>query len=220
MFFKSIKRFLNINLTILKGFINFYIQYLEKDYKTDKELSKNDINDLISDIIPSPFVDKLKKLQDDVNPLKIARYGIEMSLKMIYRDRFFHADPHPGNILLLDNGEKIGILDCGMVGIIQEDIKKVADTMLNACGGVNIISKNSYSDYLNDIKVIFHKFVGKKLSGIYRILKKYKIKIAPNYTMIFVAMITIEGVAKTLAPNIDLISEARVFAFDMMSYLE
>lgn len=45
----------------------------------------------------------------------LARHGAEVFVQMIFRDGFYHADPHPGNILALARG-RIGILDAGMVG--------------------------------------------------------------------------------------------------------
>lgn len=52
-----------------------------------------------------------------VNRRKIATEGAQMVLKMIFRDRFFHADPHPGNFFV-EAGERIGVVDFGMVGTV------------------------------------------------------------------------------------------------------
>ena len=45
---------------------------------------------------------------------EFARRGANMYLEMIFRDAFYHADPHPGNLMLLPGGV-VGVLDCGMV---------------------------------------------------------------------------------------------------------
>ena len=50
----------------------------------------------------------------------LARQGAGVFVQMIFRDGFYHADPHPGNILVLAKG-RVGILDCGMVGRIDDD---------------------------------------------------------------------------------------------------
>ena len=50
---------------------------------------------------------------------QLARNGADIWLKMILRDGFFHADPHPGNVLIHPSGE-IAVLDCGMVGYLDE----------------------------------------------------------------------------------------------------
>jgi hypothetical protein len=49
----------------------------------------------------------------------LARSGADALLAMIFVDGFFHADPHPGNLLLLPDG-RLGLIDCGMVGRLSE----------------------------------------------------------------------------------------------------
>ncbi|MEM7277855.1 MAG: AarF/UbiB family protein, partial [Pseudomonadota bacterium] len=51
----------------------------------------------------------------------IARRGANMFLEMVFRDGFYHADPHPGNLMVLQDAV-IGVLDCGMVGRVDEDL--------------------------------------------------------------------------------------------------
>ena len=48
---------------------------------------------------------------------------------MIFRDGFYHADPHPGNFMLLENGV-LGLLDCGMVGRIDESTRELFEDLL------------------------------------------------------------------------------------------
>lgn len=61
---------------------------------------------------------------------KLARQGANVWLKMVLRDGFFHADPHPGNLLVLEDG-RIGVLDCGMVGFLDESTQdQFADLLM------------------------------------------------------------------------------------------
>ena len=61
-----------------------------------------------------------KKLQAaNYDTKALARTGANMYLDMVFRDRFFHADPHPGNIWVLPGG-RIGLLDSGMIGRLDE----------------------------------------------------------------------------------------------------
>ena len=53
----------------------------------------------------------------------LARHGAGVFVQMIFRDGFYHADPHPGNILAMAKG-RVGILDCGMVGRIDEELRE------------------------------------------------------------------------------------------------
>ena len=58
-----------------------------------------------------------------------AKRGATMYLEMIFRDGFYHADPHPGNLLLLPGGV-VGVIDCGMVGRIDEDLRDEVESLL------------------------------------------------------------------------------------------
>src|SRR5262245_11550514 len=62
---------------------------------------------------------------------EVARRGANLYLQMIFTHGFFHADPHPGNILLLP-GNVIGLLDFGMVGRIDERLRENIEDMLLA----------------------------------------------------------------------------------------
>ena len=66
-----------------------------------------------------------------LDPNAVARHGAHVFLEMIFRDGFYHADPHPGNLIVLDD-EVIGVLDCGMVGRIDEALRDDIESMLLA----------------------------------------------------------------------------------------
>jgi ubiquinone biosynthesis protein len=62
---------------------------------------------------------------------KVARYGADMYLEMIFHHGFYHADPHPGNLVVLPN-EVIGLLDCGMVGRLDDSLREDVENVLMA----------------------------------------------------------------------------------------
>lgn len=62
---------------------------------------------------------------------EFARRGASLWLAMIFRDGFYHADPHPGNLLLMPDGS-VGVLDCGMVGRIDDTMRADVEAMLVA----------------------------------------------------------------------------------------
>ena len=72
---------------------------------------------------------ELKASGEDLT--EFAKRGANIYLEMIFRDGFYHADPHPGNILLLE-GNVVGVLDCGMVGRIDEVLRDEIEGMLVA----------------------------------------------------------------------------------------
>ncbi|HYY46452.1 MAG TPA: AarF/ABC1/UbiB kinase family protein, partial [Candidatus Angelobacter sp.] len=58
-----------------------------------------------------------------VDRSRIARNGARMVLTMVFRDRFFHADPHPGNFFI-EPDDRIGVVDFGMVGTVGPRIQE------------------------------------------------------------------------------------------------
>jgi ubiquinone biosynthesis protein len=62
---------------------------------------------------------------------EFARRGANMYLKMIFRDGFYHADPHPGNLMLQADGV-MGVLDCGMVQRLDDDLREAIEDLLLA----------------------------------------------------------------------------------------
>ncbi len=63
---------------------------------------------------------------------ELARRGADLFLQMVFRDGFYHADPHPGNLMVLENAV-IGLVDCGMVGRVDEDLAdRVQDFLMAA----------------------------------------------------------------------------------------
>ena len=71
-----------------------------------------------------------QSLSDD-QATELARRGAVIFLEMIFRDGFFHADPHPGNILLMPGGV-IGLLDAGMVGRVDDRLRGLIEAGMSA----------------------------------------------------------------------------------------
>ena len=70
-----------------------------------------------------------KLLAAGVNFAEVARRGAELYLEMIFTHGFYHADPHPGNIVVMRD-DVIGLLDFGMVGRIEERLREDIEDML------------------------------------------------------------------------------------------
>jgi ubiquinone biosynthesis protein len=69
--------------------------------------------------IPGTDIEALKASGEDL--AEFARRGANMYLEMVFRDGFYHSDPHPGNLILLP-GNVVGVVDCGQVGRIDDDL--------------------------------------------------------------------------------------------------
>ena len=66
-----------------------------------------------------------------VDPTELARVGAGALLAQIFEAGFFHADPHPGNFLMLPDG-RLALLDFGMVGVLDDELKFQLMLLLNA----------------------------------------------------------------------------------------
>ena len=69
--------------------------------------------------------------EEEIDTQEFVHRAANMYLEMVFRDRFFHADPHPGNIWALDDG-KLGLLDCGMTGRLDSEMREELEGMLLA----------------------------------------------------------------------------------------
>jgi ubiquinone biosynthesis protein len=77
------------------------------------------------------FSDAARGNGHDFDMDKIARQGANLYLEMIFANGFYHADPHPGNLILLP-GNTIGLVDFGMVGRIDELLRESIEDLLLA----------------------------------------------------------------------------------------
>lgn len=164
---------------------------------------------------------------------KIARRGVAVLFKMAFDDGFFHADPHPGNVLAL-SGSRIGVLDMGLAGrldrvlrdkvvallsaLVQDDPGRIAEAVFafgQAQGPVDFeaFRKEVYDLYEDELhgKAIKDVHLGRIVSGLFRISSRHRISIPPDLTLLFKALVTIEGVAKEVYPELDVMEEAKPY---------
>ncbi len=90
------------------------------------------------DFVRGARVDDLEALRAaGVSPQDIAARVTDLFLQMVFNDGFFHADPHPGNILVDENG-RIGLIDFGMVGELTPQLRQTLAGLLSAMVSDNI----------------------------------------------------------------------------------
>ena len=81
--------------------------------------------------------DLIKGSYPGIDKKKIANYGVKSYFKQIMTDGFFHADPHPGNLIVTEDN-KLCYIDMGMMGILNEDFKETLAELI-----LLLISRNS-----------------------------------------------------------------------------
>jgi ubiquinone biosynthesis protein len=165
----------------------------------------------------------------------IARRALQVIAQMVFEDGFFHADPHPGNVLILGEGEEpiLGLLDLGLVGRLTEemrdrivelmaaairtDTEAMADALL-AIGRPR--AKVDLPAFRAEVERIAQRYLGKALreievSALIRDLVqgavKFEIEMPTELTMMGKALMTVEGVGKEIDPELDVYAELRPY---------
>jgi ubiquinone biosynthesis protein len=161
----------------------------------------------------------------------LVRNGAYTVLRQVLDIGFFHADPHPGNLFLLDDG-RLCFIDCGMAGrvdketvtdlanlihgVASNDIDKLYDAFI-ALGQVDEDSINRRSvrkdlqSFLDEFTgVSFDKLdMGAMLRTFTEGLRKHRIQCPADIVLMIKALTTIEGVAEDIDPDFDLVSFAK-----------
>jgi len=163
--------------------------------------------------------------QSAQDPGDVARRGANMFLDMIFRDGFYHADPHPGNLLVMAGGT-IGLLDCGMVGRVDEQLReRIEDLLLSAvrrdsaalCDGIvrlGSVPPGFDDDRMRaDIDEFLIEYGGQSLkdfdlsgalNGMTAIIRNYGIILPARVSLLIKVLVMLEGTSRNLNPDFSL----------------
>lgn len=168
-------------------------------------------------------IDELKKLQKNLNEL--AELLCDNYINQALEDGFFHADPHPDNILIEKN--KIVYIDLGMMGRLSEKNKGLLKKCIKAIVVndykevskilVSMSTKTDEIEYMvleNDVAAILEEFgdldldsisTTKFVSDMFNMLRKNHLVLDQDVTMLIRGIVTIEPVIKELDPKLSLL---------------
>lgn len=172
-----------------------------------------------------------------VNGRALAEIGARAVLQQVFKDGCFHADPHPGNILIQDGGT-ICFLDFGMVGrlslkmkdnisrllisLINRDYDALARELVYIGEPAQEIDLDRFSMSLMDTLDPYYGValrqidLGLMIRSITSLLMRHQLKLPANYAMMLKALISIESMAKSMDPDFDLMKEARPFVEELV----
>ncbi|MFW2390523.1 MAG: ABC1 kinase family protein [Polyangiales bacterium] len=169
----------------------------------------------------------------------MAKRSVEIIIQQIFEDGFFHADPHPGNIIILgsDDDPVIGMIDVGMVGrlspkmrdrtielmfaAVREDYGGIADALYAIGRPAHKINRDAYDA---EVATLAQRYLGKRLKEIelgplIRDLvmgsRKFGVEIPSEFLMLGKSLMTVEGVGKELYPELDLLEEVRPYFLEL-----
>ena len=194
------------------------------------------VEDFIDGVKVSDIDELSKKGYDNKVILKIF---LNHFFKQIFIIGYFNADPHPGNVFVIDR-EKIGIIDFGSVGILTKDLRKkilkyfieffnahyeeAASLFIEICMGD--LTDKEEQIFKFELMEFIESFYNKPFKDIYsseilletlRIGQKNKLTIPSELSLLFKALLPIESIAKTLDPDFSFVdSGLKFFDFDVL----
>ena len=184
--------------------------------------------------LPISQVDRLRAAGVDIK--KLARDGVTIFFTQVFRDGFFHADMHPGNIQVSVDPSTLGryiALDFGIIGTLtefdkeylaqnflaffQRDYKRVAELHVES----GWVPPNTRVDALeNAIRAVCEPHfdrplkdisLGQVLMRLFQTSRRFNVEIQPQLVLLQKTLLNIEGLGRQLDPELDLWSTAKPF---------
>jgi ubiquinone biosynthesis protein len=186
--------------------------------------------------IPIRDVDRLKSAGIDMK--KLAHAGVEIFFTQAFRDGFFHADMHPGNIFVSEEGQYRAV-DFGIMGTLStadkrylaenllaffnRDYHRVADAHIRAGwvppdtsaeefeGAIRTVCEPIFSRPISEISF------GAFLIDLFRVARRFNMPVQPQLVLLQKTILNIEGLGRQLYPELDLWVTAKPFLEKWMS---
>jgi ubiquinone biosynthesis protein len=167
---------------------------------------------------------------------KLARALLRSMVYQITEGGVFHADPHPGNVLLLTDG-RLALIDFGSVGRLDSQQRSALQGLLLAVGRADpaalrdsLLALVTRPDEIDEwqLERALGQFVARHLIGtspptaemftdLFRLASRFELTIPPEIATVLRALATMEGTLSLLTPGIDIASEAREYAAEQMA---
>jgi ubiquinone biosynthesis protein len=166
------------------------------------------------------------------DPEALAKRGLKTAIKQILEDGFFHADPHPANLLIMEN-DKLALIDWGMVGrltekdrfeligilksVVEKDSSTLVNDLLNITKGKKTIDFKTMERDLLDILDSYHAVpikdinIGHLLMAIMALLQDYQLKLPTDLVIMIKALVTAEGSARQIYPDLNVVSASKEY---------
>ncbi len=179
---------------------------------------------------PISQIETLRALSIDIP--KLASMGVEIFFTQVFRDGFFHADMHPGNIFVSNTGQYIA-LDFGIMGTLtdedknylaqnflaffQRDYRRVAQAHIDAGWAPKKTRVDEFEAAIRAVcEPIFDRPLkeisfGKVLLSLFQTSRRFNVEIQPQLVLLQKTLLNIEGLGRQLDPDLDLWKTAKPF---------
>jgi len=189
---------------------------------------------LTMEFVEGTKVSDLEALREGGYDLElIADRGADLILEQIFEHGFFHADPHPGNILILPDNV-ICFLDYGMmgtltgryrehlgslvVGIVRRDARQITKAFLGLStnDGVQNVERLQ-ADIADFVEQHFYRplkeiHMGSLIGQLVQLLVRHRLRIVPDFYLLTKALATAEGNGRKLCPDFDMVGHIEPYA--------
>ena len=194
---------------------------------------------IVEDFIRGIKVSNLEELLNSGNdPVILAQKAVRLVFDQIFNHGFFHADPHPGNIFVMD-GDVISFVDFGMMGslrpehlnflgkyvlgYLERDPRSMTEALLLVCGKRHFARIKDLEFQIGDL-LAHYKYLsieemdfGKVMNESVDIIVRYGLRIPPSIYLLVKALMSIERVAVVLNPGIDFAHEMQPYAVQLIA---
>jgi ubiquinone biosynthesis protein len=179
---------------------------------------------------PISQVDALRAQGVDIP--RLARAGVEIFFTQVFRDGFFHADMHPGNILVTPEGRYVA-LDFGIMGTLTEidknylaqnflaffrrDYRRVAEAHIESGWAPSDTRVDDFEAAIRAVcEPIFAKPLreisfGRVLLRLFQTSRRFNIQVQPQLVLLQKTLLNIEGLGRDLDPDLDLWETAKPY---------
>jgi predicted unusual protein kinase regulating ubiquinone biosynthesis (AarF/ABC1/UbiB family) len=172
-----------------------------------------------------------------ISPVKVNRLLVRTYLKQLLEDGFFHADPHPGNLLVMDTGH-LAFFDFGMTGkitprlqsqmidaffhVVGRDVHGLAQDLIN----LNFLKPGVDPEQIRPVvEGLFQHYLNLKLGEVNfkeltydlaEVMYEYPFRLPANFTYVIRALMTLEGIGIVTDPEFSFFDTAKPFAKEFM----
>jgi ubiquinone biosynthesis protein len=169
---------------------------------------------------------------------RLAYLMTEAWMTMIFRHGFFHGDPHPANVLVLGNPERIGLVDFGLAGkLSDDDMSKLTRLFIDAANenvealpkrlgelGVRY-DKDREDEFVAHIRELYDRYYGVRLSEIdplqliregFQLIYAMNLRLPTRFLLLDKAIATLGAVGVELYPDFNVFEVAKPYARDLL----
>jgi ubiquinone biosynthesis protein len=169
---------------------------------------------------------------------RLAYLIAEAWMHMIFRHGFFHADPHPSNVMVLEQTEHIGLIDFGMVGkLTDEDMSKLTGLFIDvvneriealprrlAALGVRY-PRDREEEFVNELRDVYYRYYGARLSEIdpiqlireaFALIYRMHLQLPTRFVLLDRAIATLGSAGMELYPDFNVFDVAKPYARELM----